>query len=71
VHVLIVLLTSALVIYLATSEELLSVGFVVEDHSKTSRHVDCLASLVEVYVLSAILASVAVDIIKLVTEVWL
>jgi len=40
------------VVYLATSEELLSVGGVVEDHTEGSSHVDSLAVRVVEDVLS-------------------
>jgi hypothetical protein len=54
---------------LATSEELLGVGGLVKDDSKGSGHVDGIAILVEEDVLSAVSASVSVDVLEVVLDI--
>jgi len=39
----------------------------VKDHTKARCHVDCFASLIKIDILTAILTSVSIDILKLVT----
>ena len=55
---------------LTTTEELLGVGLTVEDDTEGGSHVDSLSSAVEVDILLGVGASVAVDVLKLVGDVW-
>ena len=51
---------------LATTEEFLGVGTVIEDDTKSSSHVDSVSHNVEVDVLSAVGASVSIDVLEVV-----
>ena len=56
---------------LTTTEELLGVGLTVEDDTEGGSHVDSLSSAVEVDILLGVGASVAVDVLKLVSDIRL
>jgi hypothetical protein len=49
---------------LAATEEGLGVAVLVKDHTKSRGHVHSIALLIEVDILSRVLASVTVDILK-------
>ena len=55
---------------LTTTEELLGVGRGVQNDTKSGGHVSGLAIAVEVDVLSGVGATVAIDVLKLVSGVW-
>ena len=51
-------------INLATSKIRLCVLCLIQDHSESSRHINCVAIGIEIYILSAIFASVTIDVIQ-------
>lgn len=60
-----------LVLDLATSEESLGIGFLVEDDTKACGHISDIAIWIKVYVLTRVLASVAINVLQGVSCIWL
>ena len=60
-----------LVVDFTTSEELLSVATLIEDHTETGSHVAHFVFVGVVNVLSGVLASVPVDVLDHVLGIWL
>jgi len=58
------------VVNFAASEESLAVGFLIKNDTETSSHVNNLSIRVEVNILSAILAPVSINVLKLVGFIW-